>query len=302
MLNNTLNNIWFHSDDYGVARGQSERILDCYKYGVLNSISIIPNVKDITTPLELLDGVDGDKLGIRRILHLNFVEGKPLSDTVYVNMLVDKKGYFNKSFVDIFKWNYILRGKKREKLKGQLKTEIAAQLRKVTIDNNYNITGIDSHQHYHMIPIVFDALMDVLDMEEFKNIYIRYVRIPVDPLKPILENIGKIASIPKINWMKWMILRVYLGRNKKILNQKGIKTPVFFGIFYTGEMRYDIVKGLLDSYVAYAKKRNNDLELMFHPGNLDSEYELLDAESEELKEFYLSENRFYEAQCLRDLK
>jgi hypothetical protein len=67
-------------------------------------------------------------------------------------------------------------------------------------------------------------------------------------------------------------------------------------------MRYDIVKGLLDSYVAYAKKRNNDLELMFHPGNLDSEYELLDAESEELKEFYLSENRFYEAQCLRDLK
>jgi hypothetical protein len=139
-------------------------------------------------------------------------------------------------------------------------------------------------------------------MEEFKNIYIRYVRIPVDPLKPILENIGKIASIPKINWMKWMILRVYLGRNKKILNQKGIKTPVFFGIFYTCEMRYDIVKGLLDSYVAYAKKRNNDLELMFHPGNLDSEYELLDAESEELKEFYLSENRFYEAQCLRDLK
>jgi hypothetical protein len=67
-------------------------------------------------------------------------------------------------------------------------------------------------------------------------------------------------------------------------------------------MRYDIVEGLLDSYVAYAKKKNNDLELMFHPGNLDSEYELLDTDSDELREFYLSENRFYEAQCLRDLK
>jgi hypothetical protein len=41
---------------------------------------------------------------------------------------------------------------------------------------------------------------------------------------------------------------------------------------------------------------------MFHPGNLEAEYELLDAGSRELKEFYMSDNRFYEAQCLRDLK
>jgi predicted glycoside hydrolase/deacetylase ChbG (UPF0249 family) len=217
-------------------------------------------------------------------------------------MLVDEKGYFNKSFVDILKWNYLASGKKRKRLKEQLRTEIAAQLRKVTGDNNYNITGIDSHQHYHMIPIVFDAMMEVIEGDEFKKIDVKYIRIPVDPLKPIWNNKDLMLKIPKINWIKWMILKFYSGRNKKIIAKRGIKAPIFFGIFYTCEMKYEVVKGLLDSYISYADNKNLDLELMFHPGNLDSQNELLDANSSELKVFYMSENRFLEAQCLRKLK
>jgi predicted glycoside hydrolase/deacetylase ChbG (UPF0249 family) len=302
MLNNMPNNIWFHADDYGVTKEQSGRILDCYKYGVLNSISIIPNVKDVNGPLEILDSIDEGKTNIRRILHLNFVEGKPVSNMSEVNLLVDKKGCFDKSFFDIFKWNYLLHGKKRKKLKKQLKKEIAAQLRKITHDTDYNIIGIDSHQHYHMIPIVFDTIMEVLDMDEFKNLDIKYMRIPVDPIKPLMENRGRVKHVPKINWIKWLILKLYSGRNLRILDQRGIKAPVFFGIFYTCEMTYEVVNRLLDSYVSYAKKKNRDLELMFHPGNLESEHELLDPKSEELKNFYMSDNRRLEANCLKNIK
>lgn len=294
--------IWFHADDYGVTLGQSQRILDCHRYGVLNSVSILPNVLDISRPKELLDLQEAEGENIRRILHLNFVEGASLSDKSKVSMLVDKDGNFNRSFVDILKWNCTLCGKRRKRLAKQLKTEIAAQLRRVCIENDFKITGIDSHQHYHMIPIVFDALLEVLALEEFKNVDIRYIRIPLDPLGPIIENWGRVRKVPLINWAKWMILRLYSNRNKRILHQRGIKTPVFFGIFYTCEMKYDVVKGLLDSYKAYADKKNQELELMFHPGNLESEYELLDAKSIELKEFYMSEDRFLEAQCLRDLR
>jgi predicted glycoside hydrolase/deacetylase ChbG (UPF0249 family) len=295
------NNIWFHADDYGITPGQSKKILDCHRYGVLNSVSIIPNVKDIPAVLNILDGEDKAKTKLRRVLHINFVEGKPISDKSKVDMLIDKKGYFDKSFVDILKWNYTLCGKRREKLKKQLKTEISAQMRRVTIENDCTITGIDSHQHYHMIPIVFDAIMEVIDMEEFKNVDIKYIRIPVDPLKPILKNKGQAGSIPRINWIKWMILKLYSHRNTMILNQRGINVPVFFGIFYTCEMRYEVVKELLSSYISYAEEKNRDLELMFHPGGLESEYELLDADSKELKKFYMSDNRLYEAQCLRNL-
>jgi predicted glycoside hydrolase/deacetylase ChbG (UPF0249 family) len=296
------NNIWFHADDYGVTKEQSGRILDCYKSGVLNSISIIPNVKDVTGPLELLDSIDADRTKIRRILHLNFVEGKPVSNMSEVSLLVDRKGCFDKSFFDIFKWNYLLHGKKRKKLKKQLKKEIVSQLGKITHDTDYNITGIDSHQHYHMIPIVFDTIMEVLDMEEFKNLDIKYIRIPVDPIKPLMENRGRGRRVPKINWIKWLILRLYSGRNSRKLEQRGIKAPVFFGIFYTCEMTYEVVKGLLDSYVSYARRKNRDLELMFHPGNLEAEQELLNPKSEELKNFYMSENRRLEAQCLKNIK
>ena len=40
---NEEEHIWFHADDYGVTPEQSKRILDCYKQGVLNSISVLPN-------------------------------------------------------------------------------------------------------------------------------------------------------------------------------------------------------------------------------------------------------------------
>ena len=41
---------------------------------------------------------------------------------------------------------------------------------------------------------------------------------------------------------------------------------------------------------------------MFHPGNLTKREELLDMRSKELEEFYTSENRLDEAECLKRLK
>ncbi len=86
------NNIWFHADDFGVTTGQSERILDCYQNGALNSISVIANTPVLEETLEILDRADPDKTRIRRVLHLNFVEGKPLSGAENVPDLVDSSG------------------------------------------------------------------------------------------------------------------------------------------------------------------------------------------------------------------
>ena len=44
---------------------------------------------------------------------------------------------------------------------------------------------------------------------------------------------------------------------------------------------------LLPAYEAYAEGKNEELELMFHPGNLTAEYELLDARRKELAAFYM---------------
>lgn len=295
-------NIWFHADDYGVTAQQSERILDCFRNGALNSISVLPNAPALKDSLKILDNADPDGNQIRRVLHLNFVEGRPLAGAEKVPLLVDETGYFDKSFIRFFQWNYIKRGRIRQELARQLKLEITAQLRAVTVEYNYRITAIDSHQHYHMIPIIFDSLMEVLSDKEFERLDIQYIRIPVDPVAPLWKDMHTLLGVPAINWVKWCILKMNAARNKKILQDKGIKSPIFFGIFYTCEMKKDVVETLLPAYESYADGKNEELELMFHPGNITAEYELLDIRRKELAEFYMSDNRFYEAECLKQLK
>lgn len=292
-------NIWFHADDFGVTTEQSERILSCYQNGVLNSISVMPNTPALKESLGILDQVDPGGTQIRRVLHLNFVEGRPLAGAENVPELVDNTGYFDKSFIQFFQWNYTRRGVKRRELMRQLKLEIAAQIQAVTSVCDYRITAIDSHQHYHMIPIVFDSLMEVLSEMGWGYNEIHQIRIPVDPTAPLRNNAQMRRKVPKINWVKWCILKIFAERNKKILHSRGMETPVFFGIFYTCEMKKEVVEALLPAYRNYADQKEQSLEMMFHPGSLTDCNELLDARSKELAVFYMSDNRYAEAECLK---
>lgn len=294
--------IWFHADDYGVTIEQSKRILDCWQNGALNSVSVLPNTSVLEEAQKLLDQVDPKGIQIRRVLHLNFVEGKPLAGAENVPDLVDKTGYFDKGFLQFFQWNYLKKGAKRTALARQIQLEIATQLRAVTKEHDFRITAVDSHQHYHMIPIVFDSLIKVLSRKEFECLKIRSVRIPVDPVVPLLHSARMCSGVPPINWVKWCILKLFEKRTRKILSSRGVKAPVFFGIFYTCEMKKEVVETLLPAYKAYADKKGQELELMFHPGNLTDCGELLDTRSRELAAFYLSDNRQDEAECLKRIK
>ena len=295
------NKVWYHADDFGVSIEQSKRILTCYTDGALNSISILPNVGDLSGALALLNEADAD-CKIRRVLHLNFVEGKPLSGVQTVPLLVDELGYFDKSFETLLMQSWMAGNKKCTMLKQQFCAEIRAQLRAVTAEYDFKITAIDAHQHYHMIPMIFDCLMKVLEEEEFRPLEICQIRVPVDPISIAFSVRNRPQKILPINLIKWMILKILSGRNCKKLKEKGIEVPVFFGILYTCEMKWDIVSILLPKYKEYAEQKGMSLELMFHPGNLTAEYELPDRRRGELRAFYMSDNRFFEAECLKTLK
>lgn len=297
-MDNREEGIWFHADDYGVTPDQSRRILDCHKQGVLNSISVLPNSGALKECKRLLEEADPQHR-IRRVLHINLVEGRPVAGAEQVGLLVDEQGMFAFSFAKLWLWNYILHGKKREQLRQQLKCEITAQLKAVTRECDYDISGIDSHQHYHMIPIVFDTLMEVLDENGVK---VREIRIPIDPLKPVMATKDKPHKIPPVNLIKWLILKTGEGHARRVLKEKGIMAPVFFGIFYTCDMKYETVQALLPAYIKYARKKKAQLELMFHPGNLMSGGEMFDPRREELAQFYMAQNRYAEADCLKQIK
>jgi len=279
--------IFYHADDFGVTYDQSRSIMECFEHGKLNSVSIILNSPETEKSYELIDEyVKNGK--IRCVAHLNFIEGKSVSDEV--PHLVDDEGKLNCSF------SYLLKagtGKDKAIIREELKREIAAQLKRYTSLTGNRAISVDSHQHYHMIPIVWDALMEVLKEDGY---VLKFIRVSVDPISPIVRK-GLVFKVPAINYVKWMVLCVLRGRCLKHA-EIPFSVPTFFGIPFTCRMTKDVVDKLLDDYIKTAEKRGTDLELMIHPGAVRNSDGLLDPSNKDLVEFYGSKYRDMEKEML----
>lgn len=288
------NRVFYHADDFGVSMRQTAIMVDCNENGVLNSVSVMPNTGRCEECFAEIDSkVKSGEM--RCVVHLNFIEGPSLAPVEAVPHLLNEKGMLGCSFVSVLKMNY---SSKREMFKQELKREIEAQIARVVSLTGTKKINIDSHQHFHMIPIVWKAIMEVVSEQGYE---IEYLRISLDPLSILLSTPSVWKYLKPVNLIKWLLLG-FLCPGKKKLQETGAKIPVFFGLFFTCEMKWDVVHVLLPKYQAYAKKRNRDLELMFHPGAVVDEAELLDASNLELKEFYASSNREDEKRTLMTLK
>lgn len=295
--------IYYHADDYGVSAAQSKSILFCHTNGCLNSISLLPNspylpqafaMASAMTEVMTSDARQRSDSMLRMVTHLNLIEGHSVAPAASVPLLTDKHGMFRCSFGYLLKANFAA-PRRRRKFHAQLKTEIAAQLAIVSDFTQSMHICIDSHQHFHMIPLVFDALCEVITENHY---VLDSLRIPVDPIRPILTTPRLLFKVPPINFIKYGILRAFswciLPKAKRICPD----IPIFFGIFFTCRMDYDTVAPLLKKYDAIARKKHRNLELMFHPGGVYDPDELLDAANKELVSFYSDPYRKKEADAL----
>lgn len=303
--------IYYHADDYGVCAAQSESILFCHTNGCLNSISIFPNSPYTEKAFFLAANASKSAVSenaaetahaviapsapkLRMVVHLNLIEGHSAAPAASVPLLTDKNGMLCCSFGYLLKANFAA-PRRRRAFHVQLKTEIAAQLAVVSELTKSRHICVDSHQHFHMIPLVFDALCEVIE----ENHYILdSLRIPTDPIRPILTTPRLLCKVPPVNLIKYGILRALswriLSKAKRICQD----IPVFFGIFFTCRMEYDAVAPLLKKYDAIARKQHRNLELMFHPGGVENADELLDHSNKELAAFYRDPYRKKEADAL----
>ena len=74
--------VYFCADDYGISEGANSRIENCLENGVLNKISVLPNGKVLDFKKRL-----SDKDAILS-LHINLVEGRPLSNPAFRHTLL----------------------------------------------------------------------------------------------------------------------------------------------------------------------------------------------------------------------
>ena len=275
--------IYFCADDYGISSFSNTRIEECLKNGVLNKISVLPN-GDISDFKERLQGEN-----VKLALHLNLVEGYPLSKREDVSLIVTDKGLFKYSFIGLFFLS--LFGNKRL-LEKQLYIEIKSQIDfwKNKMGENTSIM-IDSHQHTHMIPLIFRTLMRVIKEE---NISVEYIRIPAEPILPYIKSPSLYLMYSPVGLIKQWLLKFLKFVNRKELKKANIKSALFMGIMFSGQLTEDKINKLLPYY----KKQNENIEIAFHPGYLESRESLIDGFRQNFKKFYYSKWRRIEYDTL----
>ena len=271
--------IYICADDYGLCDSMSAHIQQCIDQGALNKVSVFPNFDRID-----LHKISGNK-NTRISLHLNLVEGKCMADAGGIDLLADKNGNLKHTFGGLFMLNLF----HPKKLQTQLYKEIKAQivLWKNILPEDVPFC-IDSHQHTHMIPSVFKALLKVLSDEK---INVEYMRIPAEPILPYIKTPSLYFAYSAVNIIKQWLLKFLWLINKKRAKEYKIPSSYFFGILFSGKMDEKRVNKILPKYIKMAEKDGKDIEVLFHPGYLTKNE--VDCKNKNIvfKEFYISANR-----------
>ncbi|MBR1456906.1 MAG: ChbG/HpnK family deacetylase [Oscillospiraceae bacterium] len=287
----------FHADDYGLFPTQSQRILDCYHEGVLNGVSVMPNSPWLPRCMEMLE-----EQGARPLLsvHLNLMEDRCLSPKEEVPLLVDGDGVFRVSFGRLLLARLSPR---REAYKRQLKAELRAQIAAAApyLERAGAELRLDGHAHWHMLPLAFDALMELIAEEALP---VRYIRIPMEPLSVYLRHGLRIFPFHPINVVKTLILRLLSKRALRRWGRElaGMEQKVFLGVLFSDHFSYEKMRMILPDAEAYAAARGMGLELLAHPGAVLEPEDIAKLTNRDDRRFLTSEGRRTEAEAFVRLR
>lgn len=288
-----------HADDYGVSCHGAEDILECLKQGALDSISVIPNMSCFEKCVEMYQREEAAFPKKPLIcVHLNLMDGKPVLPKEQVPDLVDEAGCFCLTWGKLFLLNYSI-GKKKQRIKEQMKREFAEQMKLVQDAFGLAEIRLDSHQHPHMIPFVFDVLMELCDERKGQ---VTFVRVAKEPLMPFLLQVTFYPTYSPVNLIKNLLLNLYSIGARKKLQKRGITYELLWGLLMSGCMDEKRVMELLPYVERSARKKGMVLEILFHPGQMLAEEKSDEYRKEGFLKFYCSENRQEEKRAVKKLR
>ncbi len=136
-----------NADDFGLTSGVNQAVMDCYQQGSVSSATLMVNTEATEEAAALARNNPNLGLG----LHFNLTLGRPVSPSVEVPSLVDQSGnFYRRSRAE---WRLLARGFRRQ----DILREFQAQLKRY-LDSGLDLTHVDSHQHVHVLPGVFEML------------------------------------------------------------------------------------------------------------------------------------------------
>ena len=217
---------------------------------------------------EAIDGLKARK-DLRVGIHLNLTYGKSLSGSF---MLVNQYGFFNLSYLQILYKSIVSKS-----FLAEVEDEFELQIQKA-IQNNVDISHLDSHRHIHLIPSIYKI---VYGLSTKYNI--RRVRLVNENIFHSLKLTKKINFFMNGGLLKYFLLKIFTIFNK--LHGNKYENISFYSILYTGVIGRTSLHKLMSSNAFY--------EIVVHPSciNLDKDITFYnDAE----KAYRLSANRSLE--------
>ena len=229
-----------HADDFGRSKSINRSIYKLIIKKKINSVSLIICQSGYKDALGLIKKIK-KKINIR--LHLNLTDGVSIK-----NLKI-----YNNTFFKLLIMPYIPFYRKNMKI---IEEEIIEQIKIFKKDLKLKYLSIDSHQHIHIIPWIFNIILKNKDKYNLK-----YVRIPNENFYySKLYDFLNIYYL--INILKYFVIKILL----KFLNTKILYFAYkykFSGILFSG---INTIKSV-DISIKLANKKNiKNLEILFHPG------------------------------------
>ncbi len=301
-----------HADDYALTPHTSQDMLACIKAGKLDSISIVPNMSCFRECMELLkEAIPTLPFLPVMSVHLDFVEGKCLAGAKEVPLLAkEENGLIGLSWGSLWILSYF--PGKRAKAKRQLKKEIKAQIAVVqkeidacmeTAKQNQIPCAqkglrIDSHQHAHMIPIVWEALLEVIEEEKYE---VEYIRNSKEMFGAFVSETSLWKTYRPINFVKNRLLAIYSHRADRYAKEHQMESMYLWGLIMSGHMDYARIDKLFGKVAKKAKKDGRVLEILFHPGITLPEEVTEELGKDAAEDFYLLPDRHIEKEAVLTL-
>jgi len=171
---------------------------------------------------------------------------------------------------------------------------MAAQIAKVREELGSDLpVRVDSHQHYHMIPFVFEALLELRERSS-----ISYVRLPREPFFRCGPGTRSWANYLGPNLLKHLLLNGLSRSRGPRLAAAGIDhCHTLIGVLFTGNMGEAAVRSAMARVPRNG--RNGMVEVLFHPGGARPGEETLWAGRPDLAQYYLSPWRHRERETVK---
>ncbi|MHC4648619.1 MAG: carbohydrate deacetylase [Planctomycetota bacterium] len=233
-----------NADDFGLCPQVNRAIAKAHTEGVVTSATIMANMPAAAEAAEIACSLPDLGIGV----HLNLNQGRPLSESRQLRVLLDADGGFNPSVFKPAFFSTVL-----PQIRNAVTRELAAQIQWV-IDRGLRPTHLDSHKHFHIWPMLFCIVYQLA--RRFEIPAIRFAFEPKEVCAtpwPLPAHGGK-KKARKIS---------ALARINRLQNSAFFKTDALFGIAHMGKIDANFFKTVALYNTAAAA------EIMTHPAVVD---------------------------------